>query len=286
MPELPEVETIVRGLRHSVVGQTVASVVVRWPGVVASPTPRGFERGLLGAAVRSVARRGKYILIHAPPCWLVVHLRMTGRLIHQSAVDDSSELDRHVHAIIGFTSGSRLYYRDVRKFGRFWLVREPERLLSGLGPEPLSDEFTMRRFGQMLQSRRRQIKPALLDQAFLAGLGNIYVDEALWLAGLHPLRRTNTLTEQEAACLYAAIRGVLTDALQHRGTTLSDYRTLEGDAGGHQYALEVYGRKGAPCSRCGHPIERTVVGQRGTHYCPFCQVVRETTPTNPLGGGR
>jgi formamidopyrimidine-DNA glycosylase len=271
VPELPEVETIVRGLRRAILGATIDHVQVLWPGVVADPSVSDFCEQLCGARVTSVRRRAKYLCIQVPPRWLIVHLRMTGRMLYRPNGDASLEADKHVHLVIHLASGGHVYYRDVRKFGRFWLRDDPESLLEGLGPEPLAPGFTGQVFRAMLWSHHRQLKPALLDQKFLAGLGNIYVDEVLWHARLHPLRHTDELTSDEAGRLYAAILDVLTDAVEHKGTTLRDYSTVDGNIGQHQFALVAYGRDGEPCLRCGCPIERVVVGQRGTHYCPVCQ---------------
>jgi formamidopyrimidine-DNA glycosylase len=271
MPELPEVETVARILRGRIVGETIADVQVNWERTIEGWEVSAFRETLRGRTITGIGRRGKYILIEVPPQWLIVHLRMTGRLCDCSVRDDPLLSDKHVHVSLRFASGRVLYFWDLRKFGRFWLVDNPQAVVGDLGPEPLDEGFSAAEFVRLLMARRRQLKPALLDQRFLAGLGNIYVDEALWQAQLHPLRRTHTLTQGEAARLYTSIRRVLRDALAHDGTTLRDYRTPCNEPGQHQYMLAVYGRQGEPCPRCGGSIERIVVGQRGTHYCPRCQ---------------
>lgn len=278
MPELPEVEIVARGLRERIVGDPITEVTVSWPRSIASHTVEQFARGLVGQAVVDVGRRGKYIVLRLSEhgC-LLIHLRMTGRLVveePQEPVDP--ELERHTRAVWRFASGRRLRFWDIRKFGRVHWVTAPDEVLASLGPEPLDPTFAVGALRDMLRSRRRQVKPLLLDQHFLAGLGNIYVDEALWEARVHPARRSNTLTDEEITRLHDAIVGVLRAALCSRGTTLRDYRGADNQPGEYQQELAVYGREGQPCHRCGHPIARTVVGNRGTRLCPVCQ---------PLEGG-
>lgn len=273
MPELPEVEVIARGLHEQLAGQRIVEVAVRWPRTIARPPADVFAAQLVGRTVQRVWRRGKFLVLDLTPSkHLVVHLRMTGQfLVCRGA--GSLEADAHTHVSITFASGCLLHFRDVRKFGRFALVDDPAEVLGALGPEPLSDGFTPESLAAILHGRRRQIKPALLDQTVVAGLGNIYVDEALWEARIHPLRPAHTLTVDELVRLHRAIRLVLAQAIANRGTTFRDYRDAQNRPGGNQRALAVYGRKGAPCPRCGAPIVRTVVGQRGTHFCPVCQVL-------------
>lgn len=271
MPEMPEVETIVRVLRGWLVGETVSDVQVRWARSIAIPAASEFVDTLVGHTATDVARRGKFIIISLPPKFLLVHLRMTGRLLACDQPDDSIVWDKHVHVVIHFASGRALCFRDVRKFGRLYLVDHAEDIVGDLGPEPLSDEFTSCSLRALLQGRRRQIKPMLLDQRVLAGLGNIYVDESLWEAGIHPLRQAHTLTDDEIMHLHTRMRNVLNQAIINRGTTLRDYRDPQNEAGENQWVLAVYARQGRPCKRCGHIIERSRVGGRGTHYCPVCQ---------------
>ncbi|MFH1084905.1 MAG: bifunctional DNA-formamidopyrimidine glycosylase/DNA-(apurinic or apyrimidinic site) lyase, partial [Chloroflexota bacterium] len=271
MPELPEVETVARRLRGALVGETVAAVEVRWEGSVATPAAAEFVRLLAGRTVTAVGRRGKFLLLHVDPHWLIVHLRMTGQLLVPDLCAAPPRCDRHVHVILSMASGRQLYFRDARKFGRLWLVPDPAAVVGTLGVEPLDEGLAAEAWAAKLASRRRQLKPALLDQRFLAGLGNIYVDEALWSARLHPLRRTDTLSPAEAERLRAAIRAVLLSALADGGTTMVSFRDPCNEVGGHAPRLDVYGRRGAPCPRCGTAIARLVVGQRGTHVCPRCQ---------------
>lgn len=274
MPELPEVETIVRRLRTCVVGLRIQSVQVSWPRIVAVPDVDRFRQDLRGKDVLEVNRRGKYIVISlAPAGFLCAHLRMTGRLVFVpvDAVNHPLITDLHCHAVFTFTTGDRLYFRDTRKFGRLYLVQDPDEITAGLGIEPLDDRFTTDALAALMYGRHRQLKPALLDQSRIAGLGNIYVDESLWLARLHPLRQCSSLEQGDIRCLHAAIIEVLNCALENHGTTLRDYRDPDERPGDNKSCLEVYGRTGEPCSRCGTPIERIIVAQRSSHICPLCQ---------------
>ncbi len=270
MPELPEVETIARALRGQVVGQAVSAAQVRWPRAVATPAPDEFVAALVGRRITAVGRRAKFLVLAlAPQGYLLIHLRMTGRLLYEAAGAAPRPLDGRTHVSLYFQGGGALHYHDQRKFGRLYLVGAPDEILRGLGPEPL--EASPEQFAALLRARRRQIKPLLLDQHVLAGLGNIYVDESLWRAGVHPLRRADTLAAADISRLYEAIRAVLTEAIANKGTTLRDYRAPSGETGENQWALAVYGRAGEPCPRCGQAVQRVVVGSRGTHLCPQCQ---------------
>ena len=270
MPELPEVETVVRGLRDTLVGRTVSAVTVRWPRTIARPGVGEFKDSIAGRRVVSVSRRGKYIVAGLDRGYLLIHLKMSGRLL---VVPKDDPLDKHTHTILDLDNGSQLRFRDVRKFGRVYLVDEVERVTGRLGPEPLDADFTVDRFRQLLERRSGRLKPLLLNQEFVAGLGNIYADEALFAARLHPLRKADTLADDEQARLHMSIRGVLQDAIDARGTTLDDggYVDARGRAGAFQQQLAVYARGGEGCTCCGTPIERVVVGGRSTHFCPFCQ---------------
>jgi len=281
MPELPEVETVRRSLREALRGRRIVEVErIGWPRTIAAPPPETFRSLLRDRAVLDVDRRGKYVLLRLDHDeTLVVHLRMTGRLTVAPADD---EPDAHTHVVLRLDDGRRLVFRDPRKFGRIWLLDgEGLAALQGkLGPEPLDDALTAEEFRTLLRRRRGRLKPLLLDQSLLAGLGNIYVDEALWLAKLHPLRTVLSLGDDEVDSLYGAIRAVLARAVDNRGTTFSDFRDGWGYRGDNQQFLNVYDRAGQPCLRCGTPIERIVVGQRGTHLCPFCQRLEVEAPVH------
>jgi len=271
MPELPEVEAVVRGLNASLTGCTVRRVIIRWPGSVGAPDPTLFAQRLVDRTVTSVNRRGKWIVIDLSDGQaLLVHLRMTGQLLLEEA--ECSE-DKYTRVIIYLDSGRRLRFSDMRKFGRLILTRNPGAVLGRLGPEPLADDFTAERFEGMLARRRGRIKSLLLNQRFLAGLGNIYVNEALWRAHIHPLRSADSLSSEEVEELHRAIRSVLRAAIMEGGTTLENgnFRQVNGEAGEFASQLLVYGRGGEACGCCGTPIKRMKVGQRGTYFCPECQ---------------
>jgi len=270
MPELPEVETIRRGLISgngefpSLLHQRIASVDLFWPKTVASPDPHQFAQELLRREIIDLSRRGKFLLINLDRGTLIFHLRMSGDLSMQPAAQPAALHDR---LSLNFDSGWKLVFNDTRKFGRAWLTEDPQKVLSDIGPEPLDPDLTPDKFYAMLQVRSRQIKPLLMDQRFLAGLGNIYTDEALFSAGIHPLRRSDTLTQPEAQRLLAAIREVLQQGILAHGASI-DWVYRGGDFQNH---FQVYKRTGSPCPRCGTPIQRIVVGQRSTHFCSVCQ---------------
>jgi formamidopyrimidine-DNA glycosylase len=272
MPELPEVQVIANRLERELVGDTVRHVEVRWDRSIATPDVNSFCRQLVGLRVADVGRRAKFLIIHVPPMYLLVHLRMSGQILLGAPGAATTE-HRHARVVIGLDSGRALCLLDARKFGRMYLVGHPEQVVGDLGPEPLDDAFIAESLAAVLRGRRRQIKAVLLDQRMLAGLGNIYVDEALWQARVHPLRRACTLDVGEISRLHGAIRDVLWRAIANKGTTFRDYRDPGNEPGQNQPALAVYGRAGQPCLRCGGAILRAVMAGRGTHYCSHCQPV-------------
>lgn len=278
MPELPEVETVVRDLRaHSLPGCVIRRVIVRWPRTVAALEPDAFCHALAGRTVTAVARRAKFIVLTLDTGdRLLIHLRMTGKLRFASAGERPGP---HDHVTLCLADGRQLVFNDTRKFGRFRLVQPGEDPLVELGPEPLEATFTLACFRQRLAGTTRPIKPLLLDQSTVAGLGNIYVDEALWHARIHPERRADTLTSAELRRLHRAIREVLQRAVDNAGTTLGEgatnFYSVAGHRGRNADALQVFRRDGLPCPRCSTVLVRIVVGQRGTHLCPRCQ----TPPT-------
>jgi formamidopyrimidine-DNA glycosylase len=268
MPELPEVETIARGLQVPLVGRTFTGATVAWPRTIAPQSPDEFSRGIAGRRVRSIGRRGKYIVITLDQGYLLVHLMMTGRL---KVAPSDQPLERYTHTVLGLDNGCQLRFRDVRKFGRLYLVEELSTITSKLGPEPLA--IQLEEFEELLARRSGRLKSLLLNQGFLAGMGNIYADESLFQAGLHPQRTADTLTAVERERWYGAIQAVLTRAIRMRGTTLRDggYVDAQGEAGDFQSQLAVYGRTGEPCRRCATPVQRLVLGGRSSHFCPQCQ---------------
>jgi formamidopyrimidine-DNA glycosylase len=274
MPELPEVEHISRGLRPLLVGRTIVGAAVLWPRTVAFPDVDQFSARLLGRRVESVGRRGKYVVIRLDVGYLLIHLKMSGRLRWVSLDEPAAP---HTRLILDLDDGHRLRFDDPRKFGRAYLVDDASQVTGPLGPEPLADEFRLDDLRRLLARRSGRIKPVLLNQQFLAGVGNIYADEVLFQARLHPLRRANSLSPEEQASLYEAIRKVLEQAIVGHGTTLDDrgYVDAEGESGRYQEQIAVYGRTGKPCRSCGTPVERTVIGQRSAHFCPHCQPEEE-----------
>ena len=272
MPELPEVETVRRSLARELAGRRIVSVrEIGWPSIVATPTPDELCLALCDRAVERVDRRAKYVLIRLDNDeTLAVHLRMTGQLL---VVPGDTPSDKHTHIILSLDDGRELRFHDTRKFGRWWLLNADglAALEAKLGDEPLADGFTLAAFQGRLAGRRTKLKPLLLDQSVVAGIGNIYADEALWMARLHPLRTADSLDEDEVAALHASIIAALDQGIQRRGTTLVNYRDASGASGENQDYLNAYGRTGAPCPRCATPIERIIVAQRSTHLCPTCQ---------------
>ncbi len=235
-----------------------------WPRTLAAPEPGNFQRQIVGQRIERIGRRGKFLRLYLNQAELLIHLRMSGDLLVEPS---EAPLAPHHRLVLDFDDGRRLAFNDTRKFGRVWLTDEPETVLGDLGPEPLDPVFTWQEFHQALQSRRRQLKPLLLDQHFLAGLGNIYADEALHRAKLHPLQLSNQISETQSKELFESIRVVLQEGIRRNGTSIDwVYR-----GGEFQDYLQAYGQTGNPCSVCGTAIERLIVGQRSTHICPGCQ---------------
>jgi formamidopyrimidine-DNA glycosylase len=274
MPELPEVETVVRGLRKAgICNQQILDVRVRWARTVWGMEPVALTAALVGTSICRMERRAKYIVMElSSGSFLLIHLRMTGNLRVESL---EAPTDAHERVALVFADGRELRFRDTRKFGRWYLVESAETVLGKLGPEPLSPNFTAGMFGQMLKRHQRMLKPLLLDQSFLAGLGNIYVDEALFAARLHPCRLASTLKAPEVERLHDAIRSVLRSGIARMGTSLGagavNFYSVAGRRGRNQDALMVFRRDGLPCPCCGAMIRRIVVGQRSTHICETCQ---------------
>jgi len=269
LPELPEVETIRRDLEPLILGATIVGVELFWPGSIARPSAQEFEDLISGRTIFRLCRRGKYLIFVLSGGWnLIVHLAMTGRLLLNQL-----EMDRHTHALFHLKDGRNLLFVDMRKFGRLHLVKDTQEVVGRLGPEPLEAGFTPQRLAHLLANRRGALKSLLLNQRFLAGLGNIYSDEALFQAGLHPQRPAATLSGEEVKRLHRAIREVLFQGLADGGSTLNDetYRRPNEEKGRHQERLQVFQRTGSPCPRCGAAIERIVLGGRGTYFCPRCQ---------------
>ena len=276
MPELPEVQTLVDDLNaSSVVGSTITSARIFWPKTVADISPQAFNRRIRGLRIIAVWRRGKYLVFELEPGYqLLLHLRMSGRL---NLLLPDNPRNKHEHVVFDLDNGSQLRFQDTRKFGRMQLMSDAGPVLDRLGVEPLSKTFTAKLLGQIVNRRQRMLKPMLLDQTIIAGLGNIYVDEAIWDARLHPCRKSNTLDENETTSLHRAIRKVLRRGLKNMGTSLgsgkANFYSVARRSARNQDQLKVFRRTGQPCPRCKSLIERIIVGQRSTHICKNCQII-------------
>ncbi len=269
MPELPEVETTIRALRPFLNGRIIIAAHNNWANHIATPSLPELQRRIQGLSIQSLSRRGKYILIHlAKNETLIIHLRMSG---HLSVVDTQNPHHKHDHTFFTLDNRKELRFRDQRKFGKVYLVQNPAEILGKLGPEPLATSFTQESFAMQFKGRRKAIKTLLLDQRFIAGVGNIYADEALFIAGIHPQRGADSLNEQEIYTLFTAIQQVLRLGLKREGASISDYRKPDGTLGDMQNAFAVFRRTGSLCYKCDTLIERIKLGGRGTHFCPHCQ---------------
>jgi formamidopyrimidine-DNA glycosylase len=280
MPELPEVETVARDLRPRLVGATIVGARVSWARTLRTHEPIAFAEAVAGRTVESVGRRAKQLVIGlSGGAALTIHLKMTGQLF---VVPSDTPPDPYVRLVLELDNGRELRFRDIRKFGKVGLYgRDPvtgelvaevggAAVFAAIGPEPLADDFTLRSFRRRIRRRKGRLKPLLLDQGFVAGVGNIYADESLWRSRLHPLRSAASLRPPDERRLYEAIRAVLAEAIVRRGSSIDDYTAPDGD-GSMQERLDVYQRTGEPCRRCGRPIKRVVVGARSTHFCSWCQ---------------
>ncbi len=273
MPELPEVESVLRCLRDgkpTLIGRAVRDVNVVWSGVISAGCHDILKAELYGAKFSAISRHGKYLIFFldqpnepGKSFYLIVHLRMTGRLY---LVPQENAVERHTRLSLMLDEGLALRFDDPRKFGRIWLVQNPGEVVCGLGPDALAVAYEY--FAAAFSERRRQIKPLLLDQSFVAGIGNIYADESLFRAGIHPQTSTEALQEEDVERLYRSVRDVLSEAVAVQGANI-DGVFKEGG-----FIVTVYGRTGKPCLKCGTSIAKIRVGQRGTHFCPLCQPLR------------
>jgi formamidopyrimidine-DNA glycosylase len=269
MPELPEVETIRQELTPYVIGQTIRSVSLQWDGIVKQPSAEEFVSRVEGRTITGLTRRGKYLFFHLDGDGIIVmHMKMTGSLI----VDPVS--DRFTRARIEFDNGSVLHFWDPRKFGRMWLAKSERDVLDKLGPEPLDDGFSADMLADILKGRTAPLKPVLLDQSLIAGIGNMYADESLFEAKLHPERVAGSLSRAEVERLYNAIIKVLQKALVLKGASVRNYIRPDGGVGTAHDEFNVAHGTGKVCPNCGSEIRRIVVRGRGTYYCPSCQKKR------------
>jgi formamidopyrimidine-DNA glycosylase len=273
LPELPEVETTARGLRARLIGRMVVSIGgVDWPRMLPNTSELELQQLVTGGRVVSISRKGKYLLMELDDDrWVVIHRKMSGNLLLGPA---DAALERHTHLEIVFDDATALRFVDARKFGRVYFFRSADDLATflseRLGPDSLLD-LDEAMLVSKLRGRRGRIKSLLLDQTFLAGVGNLYADEALWEARVHPLRTADSLSRTEIKRLARAIKEVLTLGIERRGTSFSSYRDAEGEPGDNQSFLKVYGRESEPCPRCGRPISRIQIGARSSHFCRKCQ---------------
>jgi formamidopyrimidine-DNA glycosylase len=280
MPELPEVETVARDLRPRLVGATIVGARTNWVRTLRSQDPIAFAEGVAGRQILAVGRRAKLLVVElSGDVALTIHLKMTGQLFVVPAI---TREDPYVRLVLELADGREVHFRDIRKFGKVGLyARDPlsgelveevggAAVFASIGPEPLDDAFSLRAFRARLRRRKGRLKPLLVDQSFVAGVGNIYADEALWRSRLHPLRSASSLRPSDERRLYEAIREVLGEAVERRGSSIDDYTAPDGD-GSMQERLDVYQRTGEPCRRCGRPIKRIVIGARSTHFCSWCQ---------------
>lgn len=275
MPELAEVEYTAQGMRAQVLGAYIERVIIHWAGAISHPAPAEFVEGIEGRTIEQVDRRAKLLLVTlSGDRVLTIHRRMTGNL----ELVEVGEPD-HAYLRVDFVlaDGRRMNYSDPRKFGRLALITTAElpEILAGFGPEPLEPTFTAALLASIVHGHDRAIKPLLLDQTAIAGLGNIYADEALYQAGIHPLRPASSLSDNEISRLRDAIVAVLISGIEHGGTTFGRHRSFLGEAGTNLDHIKVYKHAGQPCERCGTTIKRIVVAQRGTHFCPTCQPLKQ-----------
>ncbi|GIP43283.1 formamidopyrimidine-DNA glycosylase [Paenibacillus sp. J45TS6] len=275
MPELPEVETVKRTLNSLIVGKYIDRVTVHLPRIIQRPDDiDAFAMELVGHTIQGVERRGKFLRIILDGLVLVSHLRMEGRY---GLYPEDEPLEKHTHVVFHFSDGTELRYKDVRQFGTMHLFRTGEDLtnkpLMKLGLEPLDESFTLEAFRKAIGKRSTKIKVALLNQEYVVGIGNIYVDESLFKAGIHPEQPANTLTDEQFELLHQSIIDTLLEAVQAGGSTIKSYVNGQGEVGMFQHQFKIYGRQNQPCEHCGTMIVKTVVGGRGTHTCPRCQVL-------------
>ncbi|MCF7885129.1 MAG: DNA-formamidopyrimidine glycosylase [Candidatus Marinimicrobia bacterium] len=274
MPELPEVETIIQDLKESnLLNKKINNVKIRWAKSIATHSTAEFKDELISSKIKNFRRRAKYLVFNlSRDKILIIHLRMTGKIIFYP---DNAPFKKHDRVIFHFDNGHQLRFNDTRKFGRIYLTNNPDDILGKLGPEPLDPDFTLADFKNILEGRSGMIKALLLNQSFIAGLGNIYTDEALWEAGIHPKQKANLISTRKQKKLYTAIKHVLKKGIKNKGTSLGsglgNYARTNQEAGNNRKFLNVYQKDGEPCPRCGKKIKKTKVSQRSSHFCSNCQ---------------
>ncbi|MBG7617526.1 MAG: DNA-formamidopyrimidine glycosylase [Chloroflexi bacterium] len=272
MPELPEVETVKNELAPLVIGRQISGVTLNWEGMVGQPSPKEFERGVKDKRILNLYRRGKYLLLELNGGWLlVIHLRMTGSL---EVGDDLAKTPLYTRAIIHLEGGRHIYFRDPRKFGKMKLVKDAASIIGKLGPEPLEDNFTPAVLKERLAGRKAPLKAVLLEQNVIAGIGNMYADEALFAARIHPLKEAEALSADELKRLHQSIRQVLKKGIELKGASVSNYLRPGGQKGGAQREFNVAHRKNEDCPHCGNPLDYIKIRGRGSHFCPCCQPLK------------
>jgi formamidopyrimidine-DNA glycosylase len=269
MPELPEVETTINDLKPFVIGRKIENIDILSGRTIAEPSAEDFQKGLIGRKIISLSRRGKHLVFElGNSTFLIIHMRMTGSLMLKKA---GEEPEAYVRVIFYLDDGMAIHFRDMRRFGRMWLVKDKNQVVGKLGPEPLEPAFTAAILEKILKNRKLPIKSLLLDQTLIAGIGNMYADEALYRARIHPLRPGNSLTKAEFKRMHEAIQTVLEQGIRNKGASTDTYVRPEGTKGEAQLQFQVAHQKGKECPVCGGPVERITVQQRGTFFCPLCQ---------------
>jgi formamidopyrimidine-DNA glycosylase len=270
MPELPEVETIKRDIEKQVIGRKVEDVWYDWARSL-QPDPETFEKAVVGKRFKDISRRAKLFIFRLDSTPLVVHLKLSGRLLYRNQTDKP---DQFTHVVLKLDKGKELRFCDLRKFGWLRVLKdegELDEVLGEFGIEPFTPDFTLENFRKVLGSKKTAIKPLLMDQHLIAGVGNIYSDESLWCAQIHPETPARSLSHEKIERLYTCIQKVLKEGIADRGTSVDDYLDLFGQPGKHEQNLQVFRKDGQPCPRCGATIKKIRVGGRGTHFCPACQ---------------
>ncbi|MFC1920828.1 bifunctional DNA-formamidopyrimidine glycosylase/DNA-(apurinic or apyrimidinic site) lyase [Chloroflexota bacterium] len=269
MPELPEVETVKNEITPHIIGRTITGITLLWEGIVKEPSPEEFCSGLSGRKILGISRRGKYMIISLDaPDYLIIHLKMTGSLYVQKSTEEPPKFTR---AIIHLDDGNSVFFRDPRKFGAMRLVRDKDKIIGKLGPEPLEVDFTPEVLAKRLAKRKAPMKAVLCDQNCIAGIGSMYADEALFANGIHPMRTPESLSQEEISGLYKAIREILWTAIENKGASVNTYYRPDGSKGTAHYEFKVAHRFKEPCPVCGTPVERMKVRGRGSYFCPKCQ---------------
>ena len=266
MPELPEVQTVVDHLRADLVREKISAIKAIWPKVLHNFDQNDLFKNNHGQEIKDVTRRAKFIILQLPSSLLAIHLRMTGKLYLSN-----EEIPKHTSAIFELESGKKIIFEDTRKFGRIYLYKDLDHINKRHGVEPLSNEFTKDWLFTELKKKKRNIKALLLDQSFIAGLGNIYTDESLWVSGIHPNSISNAIPKTRVIKLHHAIRTLLKEAIEAKGTTIINFSFLKGQSGNYANQLRIFGRSEEPCLKCGCEIEKIRVAGKGTYICNQCQ---------------